>query len=88
MRNFKVSEHLQNILSKLQKRDRRLYSQLLKKINEIISSHDVEHFKSLKHNMKDSKRVHISHFVLVFQYDKSRDELCFDDFAHHDQIYK
>ena len=37
--------------------------------------------------MKDSKRVHIGHFVLVFQYDKVIDTINFDDFDHHDNIY-
>ena len=37
--------------------------------------------------MKDSKRVHIGHFVLVFQYDISTDTIKFDDFDHHDKIY-
>ena len=38
--------------------------------------------------MKDSKRVHIGHFVLIFQYDKKIDTIYFDDFDHHDNIYK
>lgn len=38
--------------------------------------------------MKDSKRVHIRHFVLVFQYDKATDTINFDDFDHYDFIYK
>ena len=38
----------------------------LKKINEIINCEDVEHYKNLTYNMKDSKRVHVGHSVLVF----------------------
>ena len=37
--------------------------------------------------MKDSKRVHVGHFVLVFQYDAFKDEINLDDFDHHDKIY-
>ena len=37
--------------------------------------------------MKDSKRVHIVHFVLVFQYDGATDTVFFDYFDHHDNIY-
>lgn len=37
--------------------------------------------------MKDSKRVQIGHFVLVFQYDISIDTINFDDFDHYDKIY-
>ncbi len=35
--------------------------------------------------MKNSKRVHIGHFVLVFRYVGSK--VYFDDFDHHDNIY-
>jgi len=38
--------------------------------------------------MKDSKHVHIGHFVLVFQYKKEENLIDFDDFDHHDNIYK
>ncbi len=88
MRNSKVSEHLQEVMRKLSKKDKSLYEQLLKKIDGIINCYDIEHYKNLKYNMKDSKSVHIGHFVLVFQYDKSIDAINFDDFDHHDIIYK
>ena len=42
----------------------------------------------LRYNMNDSKRVHIGHFVLIFQYKKEEDLILFDDFEHHDTIYK
>ncbi len=88
MYNFQVSEHLQKILKKISKKDNDLYNQVLKKIDEVIHSENVEHYKSLRHNMKDSKRVHIGHFVLVFQYKKEENLIDFDDFDHHDNIYK
>ena len=88
MHNWKISEHLQEILKKLSKKDKPTYEQLLKKIDEIINCYSIEHYKSLRYNMKDSKRVHIGHFVLIFQYDKLTDTLLLDDFDHHDNIYK
>ena len=84
MHSFKISEHLQIIIKRLSKKDKVLYEQILRKIQEVTSSCDIEHYKNLRFNMKDSKRVHIGHFVLVFQYDKSKDEINFD---HHDNIY-
>jgi len=87
MHNWKLSEHLQGVIKKLSKRDKTLYEQLLKKINGIITCENVEHYKNLRYNMKDSKRVHIDHFVLVFQYDVPIDMINFDDFDHHDNIY-
>jgi len=88
MHNSQVSEHLQEIMQKLSKKDKSLYEQLLKKIEEIKKSYDISHYKNLKHNMKDSKRVHVGHFVLIFQYNSVTDTINFDDFDHHDFVYK
>jgi len=85
---YKISEKLQGIMLKLSKKDKSLYEQLLKKIEEVINSYDVEHYKNLRYDMKESKRVHVGHFVLVFQFNKKNNELNFDDFDHHDNIYK
>jgi YafQ family addiction module toxin component len=85
---FDVSENLEKILNKLSKKDKDLYNQILKKIDEIIHSEAVEHYKNLRYNMKDSKRVHIGHFILIFQYIKEENLIPFDDFEHHDTIYK
>jgi len=86
--NFDVSENLEKILNKLSKKDKDLYNQILKRINEIIHSENVEHYKNLRYNMKDSKRAHIGHYVLIFQYKKGKNLILFDDFNHHDTIYK
>ena len=88
MYNFQVSDHLYKILKKLAKKNKPLYDQVLNKIDEVIYSEDVEHYKNLRYNMKESKRVHIGPFVLVFQYDKKNNMIYFDDFDHHDSIYK
>lgn len=88
MYKFKVSELLQEKLNKILKKNSNLYEQIIKKINEIVNSSDIEHYKNLRYNMKDSKRVHIGHFVLVFQFDKKNNTINFDDFDHHDNIYK
>lgn len=88
MFNSEYSEHLQDVIRKLSKKDKNLYEQLLNKIEEIRKSYDVEHYKNLRYNMKNSKRVHIGHFVLVFQFNKKTNTLYFDDFDHHDNIYK
>jgi len=88
MYNFQVSEHLQKILKKLSKKDKYLYNQVLKKIDEVIHSKNIEHYKNLRHDAKDSKRIHIEHFVLIFQYKKEENLILFDDFNHHDNIYK
>jgi len=88
MYNFQISNTLKDIMGKLSKKDKPLYEQLLKKISEIVNSYDVEHYKNLRYNMKDSKRAHIGHFVLIFRLDKAKNEIFFDDFEHHDKVYK
>lgn len=88
MRNFHINENLQEKLKKISKKDKSLHEQIIKKIEEIVNSYDIEHYKNLRYDMKNSKRVHIGHFVLVFQYDKKTNEIYFDDFDHHDNIYK
>lgn len=38
--------------------------------------------------MKDRKRVHIGHFVLTFIIDHPNKVVSFEDYDHHDKIYK
>jgi mRNA-degrading endonuclease RelE of RelBE toxin-antitoxin system len=85
---FDVSEHLEKKLLKLSRKDKELYNKILKKIEEVIYSEDVQHYKNLRYNMKNSKRVHLGHFVLIFQYREEENLILFDDFDHHDKIYK
>ena len=88
MYNTEYSEYLLEVMRKLSKKDKNLYGQLLNKIEEIKNSYDVEHYKNLRYNMKDSRRIHIGHFVLVFQFNKATNTIYFDDFDHHDNIYQ
>lgn len=88
MREFEIKPELDKKLIKLSKKDKSKYEAVMKKIEEVISSEDIEHHKNLRYNMKDSKRVHIGHFVLVFSYDKSNDFVSFEDYDHHDKIYQ
>ena len=85
---FEYSEKLQRILNKLSKKDGELYKQVIKKIEEIVNSESIEHYKNLRHDLKDYKRVHAGHFVLVFKFDKIKNLISFEDFNHHDNIYK
>ena len=85
---YKTSKNLDRILEKLFKKDKPVYEQVMKKIEEVINSSDVEHYKNLRYNLSDRKRVHIGHFVLVFKFNKTENLIEFDDFDHHDIIYK
>ena len=88
MREFEIKPDLYKKLVKLSKKNRNSYESVMKKIDEVVNSPDVEHYKNLRYDMKDSKRAHIGHFVLVFSYDKAKDFVSFEDYDHHDNIYR
>ena len=87
MREFEIKLELSKKLAKLSKKDKNSYEAIMKKIQEVFKSANIDHYKNLRYDMKESKRVHIGHFVLVFSYDKSKDFLSFEDYNHHDNIY-
>ncbi|HLD15809.1 MAG TPA: type II toxin-antitoxin system RelE/ParE family toxin [Candidatus Nanoarchaeia archaeon] len=88
MYSYEILPSLQKILEKLYKRDKVLYESAIKKIDEVINSADVEHYKNLRYDLKDKKRVHVGgSFVLVFKFIESENKIVFVDFDHHDQIY-
>jgi YafQ family addiction module toxin component len=86
-RSYKTSKDFDRILTKLQRKDKKLYELLLNKMNEILSTPSVEHYKNLRYDLKEYRRVHVGSFVLVFKYDKVDDFIFFTDFNHHDLIY-
>lgn len=85
MRNYEISDNLKTILKKLSKKNKNQYSQILKKIEEIINCSDPNHYKNLRNVMKEYKRVHIGHFVLIFRF--VGETIYFEDYDHHDKIY-
>jgi len=87
MYRYKIQPSLQRILEKLYKKDNFTRERILKKIQEIISSENVEHYKNLKKPLQHLKRVHIKEKVLVFKFDKTNKLISFEDFDHHDKIY-
>ena len=87
MHEFEVRPYLYKRLIKLSKKDNGLYNRVIKKIDRIVNSSDIDHYKNLQHGLKEVKRVHIGHFVLIFSYDPKKDRIIFEDFDHHDKIY-
>ncbi len=87
MLNYGVSKNLDKILLKLSKKDKKLHEQILKKINKITNSSDIEHCKNLRHDLKEFKRAHTGSLVLAFRFDKKENLIYFTDFDHHDKIY-
>lgn len=85
---YKTSKEFDRILLKLEKKDKQLYKNLLAKMEEIVNTSDIEHYKNLRYNLKEFKRAHVGHFVIVFNFDKQNNIILFSDFDHHDSIYK
>jgi len=91
MFDFNLSDELKLIIKKLAKKDRKRVEIINKKIKEIINSNSqsIQHYKNLRNDLKDYKRVHIQRsFVLTFKVDLANNFVLFTDFDHHDKIYK
>ena len=86
--SFEISKELRIILSKLERKDRNFSIAVNKKIKQIIACDEtsIPHFKNLKGELSDYKRVQIGSFVLLFQVKGSA--IIFKRFVHHDRIYK
>ena len=81
------SRDLAKSLSKIRKKDPGHYSIVRRKMDQILA--DPEHrYKDLHHDMKGLKRVHIGHFVLVFEINHLKKTVSFEDYDHHDNIYE
>lgn len=53
-----------------------------------ILSNPEHKYKTLRYDMGGINRVHIGSFVLVFRIDHIKKTIYFEDFDHHDKIYK
>ncbi len=84
--NYEIHPDLDKILLKLSKKDKIQYEQILKKIDEVINSLDINHYKNLRNPLQSYKRVHIGHFVLLFKVDDNT--IIFRHYDHHDSVYK
>ncbi len=88
MYDYEILPSLQKVLKKISKKDKKLYESVLKKIQEILNSVNVEHYKNLKYTLKNKKRVHVGSFVLIFKFIKNENKIIFIDFEHHDKVYQ
>ncbi len=63
-------------------------SNVIKKIYQILNCENINHYKNLKNDLKDFKRVHINiHFVILFKLDKKSNIIYFYKYEHHNKIY-
>ena len=90
MFDFDLSDELKLKIRKLIKKDKKKVETINKKIKQIVNSdHDtINHYKNLKYDLKEFKRVHIDrHFVLTFKVSIKDNFILFADFDHHDNVY-
>jgi len=81
------SDVLTEKLAKLKKKDPKQYLAVIKK-RDFILAHPEHNYKDLHYSMKGIKRVHLGHFVLTFIIDHTHKIVSFEDYDHHDKIYK
>lgn len=88
--SFDLSEELKAEVRVLVKRDGALVDAMNKKIKQIAASDEftIGHYKNLKHDLSDYKRVHIGSFVLTFTVFKKEKFILFERFRHHDDAYR
>ena len=86
---YEIKPNLKRTLNKISKKDKTLYNRTIKKIQEIINSKNIDHYKNLKSPLQEYKRIHIiGPFVLIFKHIKEENKLIFSELNHHDYIYK
>jgi len=83
-----ISNELKKSLAILKRKDKTTYIAVENKIFQIASCDQasIERFKNLRGKLSHLKRVHIGSFVLIFRI--KDDAIVFEEFGHHDRIYK
>lgn len=82
------SRELKRKMVILKQKDKTTYEALQKKILQIASCdrRSIEHYKNLRGILNAYRRVHIGSFVLLFRVVENT--ILFEEFEHHDNIYK
>lgn len=78
------SSEIERALIQCKKKDLSLFKRVQSKILKIL--HEPSIGKPLRYTLKNRRRVHVGHLVLVYEFHNG--ELRFIDFDHHDKIYK
>ena len=85
---MKEAEFSPKFLKKVDKLKGQEFKNVQNKINEILLISNIDHYKNLKYNLSKFKRVHVNTSYVIIFYDKLNDRIFFEDYAHHDEIYK
>ncbi|MEK6924103.1 MAG: type II toxin-antitoxin system RelE/ParE family toxin [Candidatus Micrarchaeota archaeon] len=87
---FNLSPRLRETLNRSARKNPALVESVKKKIRQIAASdaETIGHFKNLRHDLSDFKRVHVGSFVLFFKVFEKENFILFDRLEHHDDAYK
>ena len=89
MHKYRVEVQLLKKFQKIKRKDIKSYNNIMQKIREVVTSRSLDHYKNLKNKLKKYKRVHVNtHFVLLFFYSLREACIVFEDYQHHDIIYR
>ena len=87
MYSYEFRETVEKTFFKLTKKNPKQLEIIYKKITEICDN--PQHYKNLRVPLQHLKRVHIDKsFVLVFSVDEKIKHIIFEDYDHHDVVYK
>ena len=87
MHSFEVRDHLDKLFEKIGKKNPKQLETIYKKIEGVIQN--PQHYKNLRSPLQHLKGVHIDKsFVLLFSVDENLKKVTFEEFDHHDRIYR
>ncbi|MDI6640279.1 MAG: type II toxin-antitoxin system RelE/ParE family toxin [Methanocellales archaeon] len=70
----------------MKKRDKALYDALVKKILLLYERPHIG--RPLRHVLKGRWRIHVGHFILIYEIDEENNKMTLLEFEHHDKVYK
>lgn len=79
-------DNYKRMMIKVAKKDRLMLERIKAKIKEIVKNPNL--YKPLSNDMKKLRRVHFDPYVLIFSIDEENKIIWFEDFEHHDEVYK
>lgn len=85
MYSYEFDEELAGDMKKLAKKDKPLFLMLQRKIVQIIENPFLG--KPLKNLLRGKRRVHVGHFVLIYEVFENDHMVIFLKLAHHDDAY-
>lgn len=86
MYSLDIKSGIDRKLSKISKKDKKLFNAIANKLEEVRTN--PHHYKPLRKPMQHLRRIHIlGSFVLIFSIDETEKIIILQDIAHHDDAY-